>query len=638
MAQSDATHDSAPKAQRRFNPIVRFLASLKLAVILMVTLAAVLSVATLLEAQHGMAYAHWFVYKSSWFSILLGMLAVNIFAAAAVRFPWKRHQTGFVVTHAGLLVLLAGAILSFLRGMEGQLSLVEGETVGKLTLPERSQITAVWQGRPAEAPYEFSFDGGPVDWRPDRAIDLGEVDGISARILRYYRHAAPKNEWIETDNGGGPLVRFRVNGAGEKLVAEQFLALERFGEAMLVGPIRVQLQRAANPAMVADFLNPSPAAVDGDGIVTACFQDAIEQVAVKDNIGKRIPIGRTGASLEIVEFLPNARPDNMGRFVSKGEAPTNPMLELRVHLPEENEPLRQIAFAKDGLLNLDGVYARECPVKFRYRHPAVNRDSAVDFLQADDGKLYSRTESEGRLTPQGVIAAGSKIAIAQGFELIVTEYLPHAENRLSFEAAADEKTRPEPAALVEIHSNGATEQVWLQRNNLHYGTRRIALASGPLLLRYSHGEVPLGFALKLENFDRQFNPGREGDAAFASVVQLVDEEYELNEAREISMNQPLSHRRFTFYQSGFNESGHDQEASVLTAAYDPGRPLKYAGSLMICGGIAIMFYMRAYFFKRIHVDKPRIVESDEHRSAITDVASQRVRPDGQNERLPLRAA
>ena len=131
---------------------------------------------------------------------------------------------------------------------------------------------------------------------------------------------------------------------------------------MLVGPIRVQLQRAANPAMVADFLNPSPAAVDGDGIVTACFQDAIEQVAVKDNIGKRIPIGRTGASLEIVEFLPNARPDNMGRFVSKGEAPTNPMLELRVHLPEENEPLRQIAFAKDGLLNLDGVYGRVCPV------------------------------------------------------------------------------------------------------------------------------------------------------------------------------------------------------------------------------------------------------------------------------------
>jgi hypothetical protein len=157
-------------------------------------------------------------------------------------------------------------------------------------------------------------------------------------------------------------------------------------------------------------------------------------------------------------------------------------------------------------------------------------------------------------------------------------------------------------------------------------------------LRYSHGEVPLGFALKLENFDRQFNPGREGDAAFASVVQLVDEEFGLNESHEISMNQPLSHRRFTFYQSGFNESGHGQEASVFSVAYDPGRPLKYAGSLMICGGIAIMFYMRAYFFKRTPVDKPRIVESDEQRRLTTDVASRHVRSDRQNEHLPLRAA
>ena len=32
---------------------------------------------------------------------------------------------------------------------------------------------------------------------------------------------------------------------------------------------------------------------------------------------------------------------------------------------------------------------------------------------------------------------------------------------------------------------------------------------------------------------------------------------------------------------------------MLTVAYDPGRGLKYAGSLMICAGIFVMFYLRA---------------------------------------------
>ena len=129
------------------------------------------------------------------------------------------------------------------------------------------------------------------------------------------------------------------------------------------------------------------------------------------------------------------------------------------------------------------------------------------------------------------------------------------------------------------------------------------------LLRYGHGQAPLGFALKLADFRREFNPGGEGDAAFASTVHLVDTELDLDESHEISMNEPLTHRQYTFYQSGFNESGHGREASVFSVAYDPGRPLKYAGSLMICSGIAIMFYMRLFLqackWQQCATDLPR---------------------------------
>jgi hypothetical protein len=38
--------------------------------------------------------------------------------------------------------------------------------------------------------------------------------------------------------------------------------------------------------------------------------------------------------------------------------------------------------------------------------------------------------------------------------------------------------------------------------------------------------------------------------------------------------------------------------SYLTVNYDPGRGLKYTGSLLIVVGVAIVFYMRGHFFRR----------------------------------------
>src|SRR3954469_10074666 len=84
--------------------IYRFLASLKLAVISLTTLAAVLAYATFFESWYGAAAVQEWIYMSTGFALLLGFLGANILCAALIRFPWKKRQTGFVITHAGLLV------------------------------------------------------------------------------------------------------------------------------------------------------------------------------------------------------------------------------------------------------------------------------------------------------------------------------------------------------------------------------------------------------------------------------------------------------------------------------------------------------------------------------------------------------
>src|SRR4051812_41803807 len=91
---------------RLFDAVYRFFASLKLAVISLGTLAGVLAYATFFEKWYGTAAVQEWIYRSAGFSILLAFLAANVLCAALIRYPWKKRQTGFVIPHAGLLVLL----------------------------------------------------------------------------------------------------------------------------------------------------------------------------------------------------------------------------------------------------------------------------------------------------------------------------------------------------------------------------------------------------------------------------------------------------------------------------------------------------------------------------------------------------
>ena len=104
--------------------IYRFLASLKLAVFSLATLVATLAYATCFESWYGGVAGLEWIYRSPGFAILLAFLGMNILCAALIRFPWKGRQTGFVITHAGLLILLAGSWISVRTADEGQLGML----------------------------------------------------------------------------------------------------------------------------------------------------------------------------------------------------------------------------------------------------------------------------------------------------------------------------------------------------------------------------------------------------------------------------------------------------------------------------------------------------------------------------------
>ena len=586
------------KPNNILSQVIHGLGSLKLAVLLLMTLATVIAFATVLEADYGRFFAQWHVYHSYWFMALLLLLGVNIFFAAVSRFPWKRPQTGFVVTHGGLLVLLVGAVLSFRSGVDGQVTLKEGESTTQITIPQKSQITASWGSKPGAF---FSFEAGPSDWREGTRLDLGEVNGISARVLRYYAQAKYKECWIANVTGmGGPAVKYKIEGPHGGGGEENLLVDQRFGDDGVAGPFRVQLRRASSRAMLDDFQKPPTDNLGKKGLLLAYYKDQVKHIAVDENLGKKVVFDDTGAAVEIVEYMPNAEGngDLQNHFHTVGEKPRNPMLELKVHEPGKN-PMRQVAFAKK-LLNLDPDYEQPCPMKFHYVHPAMG--TALELLQTDDGQLYCRVFAGQQLLPKGEVKVGSRISMPGPFEFCLVEYLPHSRGNVVFEpqpATANQKDKSEAAAEIEIAAAGVTQTFWLQRNHSLFGSHTMVTPQGMLGIRFGNAETPLGYSLKLVKFHKGVNPGGVGDAAFSSVVQLVDEDRGIDEERNVSMNEPLTYNGLTFYQAGFNDVGHGIKTSTFSVACDPGRAVKYGGCLLICLGIAIMFYMRAYFFKRV---------------------------------------
>lgn len=156
---------------RGFDAVYRFLASLKLAVFSLSTLAGVLAYATFFEKWYGTSAVQEWIYQSPLFAVLLTFLGLNILCAALIRFPWTKRQTGFVITHAGLLVVLVGSWVSFKVTLDGQLGMVEGDESSQIVRIDhpaiRVQPIDLETGTP-KTEYQIPFYPGSFAWESSR--------------------------------------------------------------------------------------------------------------------------------------------------------------------------------------------------------------------------------------------------------------------------------------------------------------------------------------------------------------------------------------------------------------------------------------------------------------------------------------
>jgi cytochrome c-type biogenesis protein CcsB len=146
--------------------ILDLLASLKLAVILLVVLLVALSAGTILESRQSAQAAQAAVYYAPWFIGLQALLALNILASVVAHYPWGSQRIGYLVTHGSIVLILVGAVVTHQVGIDGQLGMWEGESNNVVELMSRSgQVTR--HTLPFSVKLEdFQIDNYPGTMRP----------------------------------------------------------------------------------------------------------------------------------------------------------------------------------------------------------------------------------------------------------------------------------------------------------------------------------------------------------------------------------------------------------------------------------------------------------------------------------------
>lgn len=122
----------------------RFFSSFITTVVLLMAYALGLGIATFVEKYQGTAVARSMFYCSPLFFFLQFLLVVNFIVVA-----WKHRylrcgRPGLIMIHVAFIVILLGALVSFLTGKEGILHLREGESSDQMLVRISDSVNAYY--------------------------------------------------------------------------------------------------------------------------------------------------------------------------------------------------------------------------------------------------------------------------------------------------------------------------------------------------------------------------------------------------------------------------------------------------------------------------------------------------------------
>ncbi|MEM9904645.1 MAG: cytochrome c biogenesis protein ResB [Cyanobacteria bacterium P01_D01_bin.44] len=569
--------------------LTQFLGSIKLAVPLLVAIAAILIGATFYESEVGSAVVQQEIYKSPWFGALMFMLALNLGISTLSRYPWRgARKVGFAITHWGLVVIIAGSAAVIHLSVEGMLlARTDAGPVSTLRV-EGDILEVVAPGQETQQAALFIKPDGTVVPNRVGPLSLLGYSGNTIKSVHFEEGAAVDN----------PAVHLTLSSARMGQTLERWLAVApAVYDQIDIGPAELQIIKAESPPALKKALSaPEETPANPLGKLQVSLMGVAQTIDVKSTLEKPTKVG--SGEIKILGFWPDFRLDSNRQPETASQQLRNPTVQLEI--TDGTSAERWFVFGNPGfepIRSTLGDAAQPIKANIRYQAAAPTAPDAFFRVVVDAaGALhYAARSSKG--FKSGPLAVGDAITPGWAdFEITLAEYVPHA--RVEREIVPLPETAPadsgEPALLVSASGN---EPVWVPWGE----PTTVSAAASPedptqtedWYVAFSPKLLQLPFALKLNDFIVDRNEGSESVAMWTSAVTLMEPHTgELSE-RRVWMNHPTWFKGWKIAQASWNPG--DLSQSTLQVKREPWwvTGLTWLGSMMVVGGIGTMFYGRS---------------------------------------------
>ena len=526
-----------------YRKIELFFGNLKFAVVIITAFAICLGYGTFMESYHGTEYANRLVYKSLLFMGIQFCMFLSIFFATLIRLPPKKHLYGFYVIHAGLLTLFAGSFITYQSGIDGTLTLAPNQPNRQIQLSD-DEFKIQFPSKGKEVSVDLPF----VAWPKDLNV---EYEGI--KLKTFLPFAKNQMNWtpvkIQDESQTSSQYRIFNDNFGE-LITMSLHPKSDFNNTLQLGPLNVHYMPSNLSACF--IANTPDGIIIWNGETTECISPLPDAIKKKKHTNGKILAEVNFLGTKIL-FMPEMSPLPLDNKFELNEK--SPYRVFSKKLFEKNPHLflfgKHVAFFNKNTLVWEGQ-----PIE-------VNQDVALPWMGFKVKLLEHRLDAYPTMTP--------------------TYIKPIQENSEIIEGNMK---------ALEVEIEGQT--FWVT------SAEPIAYNLNDERIRFEIGKklLTLPYELVLDQFKMDTDPGTTTPASFESYITLFKGN-KGSTKHHVFMNNPLKHENFTFYQASYFQTQSGPYGSVLSVNFDPGRPWKYLGSLLL-----VLGSIWHYFLRRRHLAKP----------------------------------
>lgn len=526
-----------------WNRFEKTIGGLKFAVILISLFTFSMIVGTFLESYYGTEFANRTVYKTIPFMSLQFLMFMSILFATFTRLPPKKSLYGFYTIHSGLIILFCGSFITWYAGVDGNITLVQGDPSRTIELPQNQIKITV-----SEDSKVITRD------LPDNAFTTSINETYqNFKIKDYLPYSENSLKWLPTAHEGSTSSKYLIyneNISQDFVLSNNPRAID-FESTTQMGLLTVHyLPKELGPCFAKN--NPSKI-VFWNSANKTCFTPEERNLAIKKTSkGNRFIVYKEKG--KIYSFFPDFSPYAFGS-------------DLQVLETSPVKIFNKTFFEKKPNLFLFGNH--------------------VSFIEDDE---WSYT----KIAPKKAIELpwmGFQLELLRHESNFLPTYVPH----YTLPGQQNGKLIKGAQKAVSVEIEGKEYWITDQRplSMLVDGKRTN--------IELTNTSLRLPFEFILTNFKMDTDPGTKNPASYESFVNLFTNKG--SKGHHIYMNNPLKYRRFTFYQASYFKDNNGGYGSVLSANIDPGRPWKYFGSILLVFGAIWHYYLRRKKKKKLNTNQ-----------------------------------